>query len=63
MVLFKHSVWQHVETVKTQKYPVQFTLRSAPGLVFGGCYITPKDRLFFSNDLFASIQEQCIDTS
>ncbi len=62
-VLFKNSVWQHVETVKTLKDQVWFTLRSAPGLGFGGCYLTPIDSSYFSNDRFATIQEQSIDTS
>ncbi len=56
VVLSKNSVWQHVETVKTLKDQVWFTLRSAPDLVFGGCYLTPIDSPYFSNDLFATIQ-------
>ncbi len=62
-MLFKNSVWQHVETVKTLKDQMWFTLRSAPGLAFGEYYLTPIDSTFFSNDLFATIQEQCTDIS
>ena len=58
-VLFKHLVWNDVYNISVEKDQVWFHLRSTPGFAFGAVYITPRDSLFYTQESFTIIFDQC----
>ena len=59
-VLLKHQVWKHVHKVKTVKDQVWFNVQNAPRCRFAAVYISPRDSLYFSQDTFGFIADQCM---
>ena len=54
-VLFKHLVWNDAYNISVEKDH----LRSTPGFVLGAVYITPRDSLFYTQESFTIIFDQC----
>ena len=61
-VLFKCHLWNNVYSVVVQKDQVWFRLKSSPGCIFCAVYIAPRDSLYFSQESFTRIVDQCSST-
>ena len=58
-ILFSTKLWNHVHCISTYKDQVWFKLMSTSGIKYGCIYIAPRDSLYFKQESYAYVAEQC----
>ena len=58
-VLFKNKMFENVYNVVPLKDQLWFSVSTVIGIRFGAVYIAPKDSMYFTQDSFATISDQC----